>query len=50
MFEFLLENDPNKPDFVQMTADDGDVREVCVGQGAEPLNDDEIVAIEKKQS
>ena len=41
LLDFLKEKNENRPDFIQMAAREGKVREVCTGEGAEPLNKEE---------
>ena len=44
-----MNHDPNKPDFAKMCMEEGKVREVCIGENADPLNAEEIASIEAKR-
>ncbi len=42
LLDFLIKNDVYKPDFAAKAYDEGLVREVCVGEGAEPMSSREL--------
>lgn len=50
IIEYLSQNDPNRPNFAEMGARQNLVREVCLGDGAEPLNEEESEAVAQIQS
>ena len=41
LLDFLVHSDPNKPDFAEMATKKGQVREVCIGEGAEEMTEEE---------